>query len=132
VKEVVSDLTKIKGVLGAIIIAKDGVLIDKDLAVDVDDEVISAMVSAVGNTISRASELMHTGNLKQAMIDAQGGKIFIADADFGYIAIITIPEVNIGLIRLELKKAAEKAIAKMGEEEAPQKTSSEPDEEKLV
>lgn len=134
-KEILAELTRLKGVLGAIVVAKDGVLVDKDVGVELEADVLSAMVSTIGNTITKATEFMHTGEFTQAIIDAQGGKIFIANAgEIGYIALITIPEVNIGLIRLELKNSIRKALEKLEQTEKEEEKEEEkpPEEEKLV
>ncbi len=125
-KELLMDLTKIRGVLGAVVVAKDGMLIASDLAVDVEEEVVGAMFSAIGNVIGRASDLLHMGNFVQAIVDAKGGKIFIADSGFGFIGLVTIDEVNIGLVRLELRKAAEVAMTKL------QAESGKPQEERIT
>ncbi len=134
-KEILTELVKLRGVLGVAIIARDGVLVDKDISLEIDPETVSAMISIIGNTITRATELLHTGDFTQAIIDAQGGKIFLANADeIGYIALITIPDVNIGLIRLELKNTVKKALEKIQLEETKEKEKppEETGEEKLV
>ena len=133
-KELLMDLTKIKGVLGALVVAKDGMIITSDIAIGVEEEVIGAMFSSIGNVIERSASLLHMGNFMQAIIDSHGGKVFISDADFAFIGLVTIPEVNIGFVRLELKRVTEQAMIKMHkEEEKPQKSIVEDeDEERLV
>ncbi len=107
VKEVVERLALVKGVVGSILVAKDGLVVASDLSVQVQDEIVAAMVSAVGSTAVKAAEMMEQGELKNIVIEGERGKLFLADADVGYLGVLTAPDANIGLVRLELLEATE-------------------------
>jgi len=107
VKEVVERLAHVKGVVGSILVAKDGLVVASNLSVQVQDEIVAAMVSAVGSTAIKASEMMGQGLLKNIVIEGDSGKLFLADADVGYLGVLTSPDANIGLVRLELMEATE-------------------------
>ncbi len=107
VKEVVERLGQVKGVVGSILVAKDGLVVASNLSVQVQDEVVAAMVSAVGGTATKASEMMGQGKLKNIVLEGENGKVFLTDAGIGYLGVLTTPDANIGLVRLELMEAKE-------------------------
>jgi len=107
-KEVLAELNRMKGVMGSLIAAPDGMIIAADLAVQTPDEVLGAMAASIGATIAKALERMQQGKFVQAMMDAENGKIFITDAGIGYLVVVTDKDVNVGLIRVEMRNAAEK------------------------
>ncbi len=107
VKEVVERLSQVKGVVGSILVAKDGLVVASDLSVQVQDEIVAAMVSAIGTTAVKAAEMMGQGNLKNIVLEGENGKVFLTDAGVGYLGVLTAPDANIGLVRLELMEATE-------------------------
>jgi len=107
VKDVVERLVQVKGVVGSILVAKDGLVVASNLSVQVQDEIVAAMVSAIGTTAVKASEMIEQGTLKSIIIEGERGKLFLADADIGYLGVLTVSDANIGLIRLELMEATE-------------------------
>jgi hypothetical protein len=107
-KEVLGELNRIKGVMGSLIAAPDGMIIASDLAVQTPDEVLGAMAASVGATVAKALDRMQQGKFIQAMMDAANGKIFLADAGIGYLVVVTDKDVNVGLVRVEMRAAADK------------------------
>jgi predicted regulator of Ras-like GTPase activity (Roadblock/LC7/MglB family) len=41
-------------------------------------------------------------------VEASKGKLFLNDVGLGILAVTTDPQVNVGMVRLEIKNAAEK------------------------
>lgn len=106
VKDVISRLSQVKGVLGSILVAKDGLVVASDLSVSVQDEIVGAMVSAIGSTAVKATEIMNQGLLKNILLEGEQGKVFVTDAgDIGYLGVLAVPDANVGLIRLEFLEA---------------------------
>ncbi len=107
-KEVLAELNRIKGVMGSLIAANDGMIIASDLAVQTPDEVLGAMAASVGATAAKALERMQQGAFVQAMMDAANGKIFLTEAGIGYLVVVTDKDVNVGLVRVEMRTAADR------------------------
>jgi len=59
------------------------------------------MVSNVLGALERPKQQ----NADRIMIESDEGKIFLNDAGVGILAVITEPEVNVGMVRLEIKNA---------------------------
>ncbi|RKZ28749.1 hypothetical protein DRQ29_01390 [bacterium] len=107
VKEVVERLAQVKGVVGSILVAKDGLVVASNLSVQVQDEIVAAMISAVGGTAVKASEMMGQGKLKNIVLEGEKGKVFLTDSGIGYLGVLTTQDANMGLIRLELMETSE-------------------------
>ena len=107
IKEIVERLSQVKGVMGSVLVAKDGLVVASNLSVQVQDEIVAAMISAVGGTAVKASEMMGQGALKNIILEGENGKVFLTDSNIGYLGVLTSPEANIGLVRLELMEASE-------------------------
>ncbi|RKZ34480.1 hypothetical protein DRQ33_02065 [bacterium] len=107
VKEVVERLAQVKGVVGSILVARDGLVVASNLSVQVQDEVVAAMVSAIGGTAVKASEMMGQGKLRNIVLEGENGKVFLTDSGIGYLGVLTAPDANIGLVRLELMETSE-------------------------
>jgi len=111
-KSVLSKINQLQGVIGCCLVAEDGIIIAADLSVAVSDEIVGAMISAVGVSTERAIERLDMGDMSLIVVEAQKGKLFICPTNKGYLGALTEDDVNIGLIRIELSDAA-KAITKM-------------------
>ncbi|MFQ6050838.1 MAG: roadblock/LC7 domain-containing protein [Candidatus Hydrothermarchaeota archaeon] len=105
---VLSDLTKVDGIVGSLIVGKDGLLIANALPKSMDGDMIGAMSAAIFGTGEKSAERTGQGKLTQAMIEAENGKILVLDVGKAILAVITDRDVNIGLIRLEMNDAKEK------------------------
>jgi predicted regulator of Ras-like GTPase activity (Roadblock/LC7/MglB family) len=109
---VLAKINQLQGVIGSCLVAEDGIIIDSDLSVAVTDEIVGAMISAVGVSTERAIERLEMGAMSLIVVEAQKGKLFICPTNKGYLGALTDDEVNIGLVRIELSEAA-KAVTKL-------------------
>jgi len=107
-REILAELNKVKGIMGSMVVAPDGMVIASDLAVQTPDEVLGAMAASVATTIAKSLERMNQGKLHQAMLDATEGKIFISEVGIGYLVVVTNKDVNVGLVRVEMRGASER------------------------
>lgn len=105
---ILADLNRVEGILGSLIVSKDGLLIAHALPRDVDPELIGAMAAAIFGTAERSASRLAQGELLQVMAEASGGKLLAIDAGKGILAVLTEPNCNLGLIRIEMRDAAEK------------------------
>lgn len=106
-KAIVERLTRLRGVVGCALVAHDGILIYSQLPVSIESDTVSAMVAAIGGSVARATDRLASGAFQQLMVDAQGGKMFIGNNKMGYLVIFTEPDLNVGMVRLEMKMACD-------------------------
>jgi predicted regulator of Ras-like GTPase activity (Roadblock/LC7/MglB family) len=69
---------------------------------------VGASAASIVDTVKKSMERLSNENLKQITVEASKGKLFLTDVGIGILAVTTDPQVNVGLVRLEIKNAAEK------------------------
>lgn len=106
--QVLSNLNKTSGVTGSMVVGGDGIVIAADLDDSFDSDTIGALAASITSNIQKSLERLNTEPLKQVTIEADNGKLFFADAGKGILVVTTEKQVNIGLVRLEMKNAISK------------------------
>jgi predicted regulator of Ras-like GTPase activity (Roadblock/LC7/MglB family) len=108
--QVLNELNKTSGVTGSMVVGNDGIVIAADLEASYEVETIGALAASIQANIQKSLDRLDSSMLKQVTIEAQDGKLFFTDAGVGILVVTTGADVNIGLIRLEIKNA----IGKLG------------------
>ena len=106
--QVLSELNKTPGVTGSMIVGNDGIVIAADLETGFDSETVGALAASITTNIRKSLERLDTSPLEQVTIEADQAKLFFTDAGMGILVVTTAQEVNIGLVRLEIKHAISK------------------------
>ena len=112
--QILEGLNKTSGITGSMIVGKDGIVIAADLNTQFEEETIGALAASITSNVQKSLDRLQTTPLHQVTIEADNGKMFFSDAGIGLLVVITEPEVNIGLVRLEIKNA----IGKLNNQEA--------------
>jgi predicted regulator of Ras-like GTPase activity (Roadblock/LC7/MglB family) len=110
IERILKDLGRINGVNGSLVVGKDGLIIESEVPGDIDSELVAAMASAVFGTAERSAEEMKHEPLQQVMIEGEKGKTLMIDAGEGILVVITDISINLGLIRIEMRRSAERVI----------------------
>jgi predicted regulator of Ras-like GTPase activity (Roadblock/LC7/MglB family) len=103
--EVLNELNKTSGITGSMVVGSDGIVIAADLDERFEGETIGALAASISSNIQKSLERLESTPLKQVTIEADEGKLFFTDAGLGILVVTTEQNVNIGLIRLEIKNA---------------------------
>jgi len=106
VRKIVEDLIRIDGVIGSLLVGKDGLVVSSTLLEDEDAEVLGAMSAAMFGTIAKAAERIGIGALRDTIVEAAEGSIQLIEAEDLILVVITEKGVNLGMIRIEMRKAA--------------------------
>ena len=106
--EVLSELNKTTGITGSMVVGNDGIVIAANLRENLEDDTIGALAASITSNIHKSLQRLQTSPLKQITIEAEDAKLFFTDAGLGILVVTTEKEVNIGLIRLEIKNAISK------------------------
>jgi len=107
-RTILRNLTRVSGVQGSVLVDRDGMVILSDLEADLDDERVGAMAAAIVATVEESLRKVNRGPLVHLQMDAAHGKILVQEAGKALLVVLTEKSVNIGLIRIEIKTAAEK------------------------
>ncbi len=108
--EILSDVIKSEpGIKKTILVDRTGLTIahvSKFSYYPIDVDGIGAIASAVFCASEEQGKNLDVGNLSIVTSEFDDGKIFAAGAGKGVLCVITDKEVNIGMIRLTMMKAA--------------------------
>jgi uncharacterized protein len=103
--EILEDLNKTTGITGSMIVGNDGIVIAADLDTSLEEEAVGALAASITTNIQRSLDRLQQTPLAQVTIEAATGKLFFSDAGIGILVVTAERDVNIGLIRLEIKNA---------------------------
>ncbi|MDZ4723511.1 MAG: roadblock/LC7 domain-containing protein [candidate division Zixibacteria bacterium] len=103
--QVLSELNKTPGITGSMVVGNDGILIAADLEAGLEGETVGALAASITASIQKSLDRLHISPLSQVTIETEDAKLFFTDAGLGILVVTAQKEVNIGLIRLEIKHA---------------------------
>jgi predicted regulator of Ras-like GTPase activity (Roadblock/LC7/MglB family) len=112
-------ITRVRGVRGAMLVsADDGLVIAEQLMEGIKGGAVAALAASLAGRLRRAMEAAGTGTSVFWHLQAeQGALLVVPGADSGgdggggiLVVAVTEPDVNIGLVRLELLRVAETVV----------------------
>ncbi len=101
-----NDFLKMDGINAAVIVSRDGFVIEGDSSNgDLDKDAVGAVVSmGMGSLAVMASEL-HVGSLSQTMFESAKGTVVITSiGENALLAVVSDSSANLGNLRYQLKK----------------------------
>ena len=104
---ILAELNKTPGVIGSFIVATDGIIVASDFASEIDDEMMGALTSSIINSTEKAARKMDQGVLVSFIIETDRNRLFFNVTRAGFLVCVAGPEANMGLIRVEMRSAAE-------------------------
>lgn len=106
--QVLSELNKTPGITGSMIVGRDGIVVASDLEASSDGEAVGALAASISANIQKSLDRLKTSELSQVTIEAQDSKMLFTDSPVGILVVTAEREVNLGLIRLEIRNAVDK------------------------
>lgn len=103
--QVLSELNKTPGITGSMLVGKDGIVIAADLEESLEGDTVGALAASITANIQKSLDRLNNSSLSQVTIEAEEAKMFFTDCPLGVLVVIAQKDVNIGLIRLEIKNA---------------------------
>ena len=110
-------ITRVRGVRGAMLVtADDGLVVAEQLMEGIKGSAVAALAASLAGRLGRAMEAAGTGasvfwhlqGEQGALLVVPGGKASDGGGGGGILVVaVAEPDVNIGLVRLELLRAAE-------------------------
>ena len=106
-------VTQVRGVRGAMIVSgQDGLVVAEQLMEGLRGPAVAALAASLSNRLTRAMEAAGLGGGGGQFwhLQCEGGALLVVPAASGLLVVaVADPEVNVGLVRLELLRAAEVA-----------------------
>ena len=107
-RRIVEDLIRVEGVIGSLLVGKDGLVVASTLMDEEDAEILGAMSAAVFGEIDKATKRIGVGMLMDTIIDAEQGSILLLESKELILVVITQWMVNLGLVKMEMRRAAKR------------------------
>ena len=102
-------ITRVRGVRGAMLVAgDDGLVVAEQLMEGIKGGAVAALAASLANRLRRAMEAAGVGSpLFWHLQCDQGALLVVPAASAMLVVAVTDADVNVGLVRLELRRAAE-------------------------
>jgi|YelNatPaOPRAMG01_1025707.scaffolds.fasta_scaffold18067_7 predicted regulator of Ras-like GTPase activity (Roadblock/LC7/MglB family) len=108
-EDVLKELEKIGDIIGSAIVRRDGLLIASGLPSEVNARAVAAMAAAIVGTSETSTKELEIGEFQQVVVNASEGQyVAIGAGEEAILIALLRKNANIGLILLEMEKAAKK------------------------
>ncbi|WP_456424081.1 roadblock/LC7 domain-containing protein [Thermococcus sp.] len=107
--KMLTDMLEIDGVIGTIVVDKDGLVIESATKKNIDREAIAGVLHELASAIKLIGDQFGAGNLKEAIIEYSNARMFVnpIGSDY-YLIVIGDADLNLGRMKLELRKVLPK------------------------
>jgi predicted regulator of Ras-like GTPase activity (Roadblock/LC7/MglB family) len=113
VKEQLVDLAKVEGIMSAVVVSRDGFVIEGVSSNgNIDNEAVGAIISAgIGSSAVMGNELK-VGTMSQLMVECERGVIVVNFlGEDAVLATVADLRANLGNVRYQVKKRATAILA---------------------
>ena len=107
-------ITRVRGVRGAMLVsAEDGIVVAEQLMEGIKGPAVAALAASLATRLRRAMEAAGVGASLFWHLQAEQGALLVVptggagEAGGTLVVAVAEPDVNVGLVRLELLRAAE-------------------------
>lgn len=102
-------VTRVRGVRGAMLVAgDDGLVVAEQLMEGIKGAAVAALAASLAARLRRAMEAAGVGPSVFWHLQCDHGALLVVPAASGILVVaVAEPDVNVGLVRLELLRAAE-------------------------
>jgi len=111
---VLSYLTDLDGVTSALVVSRDGFIVDHVSNVKFELDMVSAVVATGFNILDKIGQELKNGEFEAAMIEYANGPVVISPLVEDIMLVVTASsDTTLGRIRWEVKKQKEKIVANL-------------------
>lgn len=109
-EDILKDISQVKGILGSLIISRDGLIIAQDFSATEEVDLLAADLAELTNlSVQLIQEKLNQGNFDTLSIEAAKGRISVkAINENTFLIVMANLTINLGLLFWELKSKAEK------------------------
>jgi predicted regulator of Ras-like GTPase activity (Roadblock/LC7/MglB family) len=105
-KEILTKLNKVNGVMGSMIMNRDGIVVASDFSVDIQEKSVGAVASSILSALEGALKRIDMGKFRRFLVTGSEGKIAMVHAGSAILLVMLNAEVNMGMLNVEIKEAA--------------------------
>ncbi len=105
---ILAGLIRHRGVKGCLVVGEaDGLLVDSTLQFGVNGQIFAALTASLFRKARRASQAAGLGDAAFVQLEAENGRVCAVGRGELVLVVVAEPRVNIGLVRMDMLKAAE-------------------------
>ncbi len=105
---IIGAVTRHRGVQACLVVAEeDGIVVDGTAHVGVGSNAFAALTASLYRKAARAADSAGFGDVSYFELEAERGRVCAAGRHGLIVVAVAEPRVNIGLLRVELLRAAE-------------------------
>jgi len=109
-RSILTQLNKVQGVRGSMVINRDGIVVAGEFAEDVDEKGIGAMASSLLAALDGAVKRISLGRMNRFVLTGSENKAVIVDTGPALLYVLLQSEANMGLINVEIREAAKQVV----------------------
>lgn len=113
-RRIFDELVKIDGVIGGLLVSRDGLVVQSLMIEEEDADALAAMAANTFDNIARTTERLGIGLLNDSIIGAKNGTLLVREAGDLVLVVICEEGVRIGEVRLAMSRAAKYADREFG------------------
>jgi predicted regulator of Ras-like GTPase activity (Roadblock/LC7/MglB family) len=112
IRDVLTELAKVEGVLAALVVGRDGFVIEGITTEDVDLESVGAIVASNMTAAETMGNEMVRGTIRGLLVEFDEGPVAVGPAGpDALLVVVGNTRCNLGRIRLEMKRNSQLAAA---------------------
>jgi predicted regulator of Ras-like GTPase activity (Roadblock/LC7/MglB family) len=105
---VLDSLTRLKGVRASLVVAAaDGVAIDSNLQIGQDGSRVAALAASLYRKARKSAQAAGFGGTGFLQLEAEHGRLCMLGGEEVVLVVVALRDANVGLIRVEMLRAAE-------------------------
>jgi predicted regulator of Ras-like GTPase activity (Roadblock/LC7/MglB family) len=114
-REQLEDFLQVEGITTVVVVGRDGFIIDSASTGSFNIDEVGAVVSTgMGSSESMGPDL-GVGDMQQGMLEYNGGIVFMnALGEDAIFVLVARPDVNLGMVRLQIKRRIDSIKAALG------------------
>jgi predicted regulator of Ras-like GTPase activity (Roadblock/LC7/MglB family) len=103
-RAVLADLLKLEHIIGALVVAPDGLVIAADLPKEIEAEPLSALAATLGRELELRGPRLRRGTFPMAQFASVSGAVFLGSTPVGFIVLLGEPRAEWETIRAALRR----------------------------
>ena len=105
-KDILAKLNKTSGVMGSMIVNRDGIVVASDFSVEIQEKSVGAVSSSILAALEGALKRIDMGKFSRFLITGSEGKVAMVNAGNTILLVLLNTEVNMGMVNVDIKDAA--------------------------
>lgn len=109
-RAILTQLNKVQGVRGSMVINRNGIVVAGEFADDVNEQGIGAVASSLLSALDGAVKRINLGKMNRFVLTGNENKAVIVDTGPALLFVLLQRDTNMGLVNVEIRDAAKQVV----------------------